>query len=120
MEDTYTRYSEPHAIVNSYNIDVQPLQKTSRYKTLKRLVNEDGVSFIETPYKVVIKETTSDNFYKVEPGFENRLDLISNKFYGTPRLWWALAIVNKLYNPRVVQSGIVLRIPLRKNIIGEY
>lgn len=119
MEDTYTRISVPQKITRTYDLEVQSIQKQSRYKTLKRLVNESGNSFIETPNKVIIRETTDDSFYKVEPGYENRLDLISNRFYGTPRLWWALAMVNKLYNPRIVKSGIILRIPLRSNIIGE-
>ena len=119
MEDTYTRASNPSLIVRSYDLNVQGIQRDSRYKPLKRLVNENGDSFIETPNKFVIRETTSDSFYKVEAGFENRLDLISYRFYGTPRLWWAIAMVNKLYNPRIVKSGIILRIPLRVNIYGK-
>ena len=120
MEDTYTRISEPSIIVKSDDLVVQSVQKQSRYKTLKRLVNENSDSFIETPNKTIIRETTKDNFYKVEPGCENRLDLISNMFYGTPKLWWVIAMVNKIYDPRKVKPGIILRIPLRSNIPGEY
>jgi nucleoid-associated protein YgaU len=118
MEDTYTRISEPSEIVKRYTINLQSEQTFSRYGSLKRLTNENGDSFIETPNKTVIKETTSDTFYKVDAGFENRLDLISNMFYGTPKLWWVIANVNNLYNPREVKSGIILRIPSRSNVLG--
>lgn len=118
MEDTRTRISYPSEIVKADIFKPQSSQKFSRYKSLKRIVNKNGDSFIETPNKFVIRETTSDSFYKVEAGFENRLDLISNRFYGTPKLWWAIACANKLYNPRKVPSGIILRLPLRENIPG--
>lgn len=118
MEDTRTRISSPSEVIRYDDIQLQDIQEFSRYRTLRRLTNENSNSFIESPNRIVIRESTKDSFYKVDPGFENRLDLISNMFYGTPKLWWALAYANKLYDPRKVKSGIILRIPYRNNIAG--
>lgn len=35
----------------------------------------------------------------VPPGYEHRPDLISNVFYGTPRNWWLLMLVNGISDP---------------------
>lgn len=118
MEDTYTRDSKPSEIIKTDDLVMQSAQEYSRYRSLKRLMNANGDSFIETPDRIVFKESTSDNFYKVEAGFVNRLDLISNMFYGTPKLWWVLAYVNHLDDPFKVDSGVILRVPKRSSIRG--
>ena len=106
----------PSKIVNKYDEVAQKLQNLSRYKDLSRLVNENGDSYIETPNKVTIKESNKDSFYTVEPGLEGRMDLISNKFYGTPFLWWVIAEVNHISNPMKVEAGVILRIPYMSNL----
>lgn len=102
---------EPVNIKNMFTVSPVSNQKMSRYCNLRRLVNEDGVSYIESPVKMQVRESTKDSFYVVGAGFENRLDLISYKFYKTPFLWWVIASVNHIDNPMVVDVGIVLRIP---------
>lgn len=88
----------------------------SRYSNLKRLVNLNGDTYIESPNKFEIKESNHDIYYAVEKGYENRLDLISNKFYGTPLMYWAIAVMNHIDNPLDVPSGVVLRIPAIESI----
>lgn len=108
---------QPSKITSSFSSDKSKIESSlSRYNTLLRLTNSNGKTYIETPYKVKIKETNEDNLYSVESGYENRLDLISYKFYGTPLLWWAIAMVNNISNPLDVDIGIVLRIPTLKSI----
>lgn len=106
----------PVPIKDAYLISPKRSQKMSRYGRLKRLVDEDDMTYIETPNKTVIKESSKDTFYIVEKGYENRLDLISYKFYGTVFLWWAIAVMNHLDNPMKVDAGIVLRIPAASNL----
>lgn len=110
---------EPSPIVGEYMITPKRLQKMSRYSKLKRYTNEDGNSYIETPRKFVIKESTKDTFYSVEKGYENRLDLISYKFYNNPFLWWAIASMNYIDNPMKVEAGMVLRIPCTSSIYSS-
>ena len=45
-----------------------------------------------------------DSAYKYEVGYvpngyEHRPDLISNVFYGTPKNWWLLMLVNSISDP---------------------
>ena len=45
-----------------------------------------------------------ENYYEYEvgyvpEGYENRPDLISNVFYGTPKHWWLLMMVNNITDP---------------------
>lgn len=110
---------EPSAIKSEYIEKSDSTRRTSRYRGLKRMVNEDNMSYMESPEKIIIKESTKDIFYSVEKGYENRLDLISYKFYNTPFLWWAIATMNHIDNPMVIEAGIVLRIPAISSIYGS-
>lgn len=108
---------EPSKITSTFTSDRSNIESNlSRYNNLLRLTNEAGKTYIETPYKIKIKETVDDSLYSVESGYENRLDLISYKFYGTPLLWWAIATVNNISNPLDIDVGIVLRIPTMRSI----
>jgi hypothetical protein len=45
-----------------------------------------------------------ENYYEYEVGFvpegyEHRPDLISNVFYGSPKNWWLLMLVNNIEDP---------------------
>jgi nucleoid-associated protein YgaU len=103
---------KPSEIVSYINRDRKKIKdRLSRYSRLKVLVNEDGQEYLETLEKPKIRESSKDSFYSVESGYENRLDLISYKFYGTPFLWWAIALVNNIVDPLDVGVGVVLRIP---------
>lgn len=111
---------EPIKLLKSYKPTLRSVEsRLSRYNIYRRLINEDGDEYIETPMRIRIKESSRDSFYAVEMGYVNRLDLISNKFYGTPLLWWAIAIVNNIDNPMDVKPGIVLRIPTLRNIYNS-
>lgn len=106
----------PSPIIETFNTKAEGNQKLSRYRRLKRCIDEDGYSYIESQNKMVLRESSADTLYVVEPGNENRLDLISYKFYNTPWLWWAIATINHIDNPFFVESGVVLRIPPLSNI----
>ena len=43
---------------------------------------------------------------------QDRLDLLANKFYGTPRLWWIIAQANNIGDGTfTIKAGTKLRIP---------
>ena len=108
--------NSPSKIVSSYKITPKDNEQLSRYKNLKRLVNEDNRVYTETPSKLHIRESSRDTMFTVEAGYENRLDLVSYRFYGTPYLWWAIAILNHIEDPRILEAGVILRIPPLDNI----
>lgn len=59
----------------------------------------------------------SDTLYQVTQMGERRLDLISHLHYGTPELWWVIALVNDLIDPMAgVAAGVELRIPIRERL----
>lgn len=67
----------------------------------------------------VVSDPT-DVLYTVPNGGEGRLDLISQQFYGTPELWWVLALVNNLVDPLVgFVANTVIRIPKRERLASE-
>lgn len=50
-----------------------------------------------------------------------RLDLIAHRFYGDSRLWWAIALVNKIKNPLTdLTIGQVLMIPQKSAIAAPF
>jgi len=62
----------------------------------------------------------SDVLYTVPQAGEGRLDLISQQFYGTPELWWVVAIVNNLIDPLVgFVTGQTIRVPKRERLASE-
>lgn len=63
---------------------------------------------INTPY---IMESSQDQIFTVTTVEENRLDIISNNYYKTPRYWWVIAIANYIIDPFDVPLGTRLRIP---------
>lgn len=56
----------------------------------------------------------SDILFTVPTGGGGRLDLISQKFYNTPELWWAIARCNPSIDPMVGPNiGDVIAIPTK-------
>ena len=68
--------------------------------------NNEELKVTEASVEEVKAEATP-----VEASEENRLDIISNIYYGTPSLYWAIAMANNIIDPMVVVKGTVLRIP---------
>lgn len=50
-----------------------------------------------------------EKFYITVVG--DRLDVLSYKFYGTPELWWYIAIANGLRNAFELEPGTKILIP---------
>lgn len=62
----------------------------------------------------------TDKMWTVEPGFEHRVDLISNKFYNTSRFDWVIEGANDIKDPlKDVVIGKKLIIPSMSNIYAR-
>lgn len=83
----------------------------SRYKNLRTLMDNDGKIYHESWNQKFVDYTSGDQYFVVTKSEENRLDIISMKFYDTPRYWWVIAIANYLLDPFDVAVGTKLRIP---------
>lgn len=84
--------------------------KQSRYQVL-RVIESDKNSYLETYNKVEVPVTTGDSYHVVSESEVNRLDIISNYYYGTPNNWWMIALANNFIDPFIVNEGVMLRIP---------
>ena len=108
---------KPSKIISKYTPSRTGNQKFSRYSNLDAVVDEDGNSYLTSQVKREIVESSQDSFYTVESECENRMDLVSYKFYNTPYLWWAIAIMNHIKNPMRLDVGVILRIPPLNHIV---
>ena len=89
----------------------------SRYKNLRTLYNEDRKVIVHENWnKVSIPISDQDNYYIVDMLTENRLDIIANSYYNSPRYWWVIALANNIDDPFDVPRGTNLRIPLLSSI----
>lgn len=85
-------------------------ESLSRYSVL-RVVEESQDLYLESYNSVEVPVTDQDNYHVVKEKEVNRLDIISNLYYGTPNNWWMIALANNMIDPLVVNKGTMLRIP---------
>lgn len=57
------------------------------------------------------KTTKEDMFMVISKGFEYRPDLVSQRAYGFPDLWWKIMEVNKISDIINFKAGVNIRIP---------
>lgn len=83
----------------------------SRYSIYRQILDDDKELYLETVNQTPVDDSELDRYHKVLKEEENRLDIISNKYYGTPEYYWVIALGNNLIDPMVVRPGEILRIP---------
>lgn len=47
-----------------------------------------------------------------------RLDKLSQEFYGTASLWWAIAAINSLKGSYMIAANTIVRIPARDRLLS--
>jgi nucleoid-associated protein YgaU len=83
----------------------------SRYTYSKKLTtNETKKQYLESTIYPKIKPTDNDIYIISTQG--DRLDLLSNKYYGDKNLWWVISVANNLNDASLhIEVGKQLRIP---------
>jgi len=104
------------------------LSENSRYRNTP-IFSGDGAEFGKNVGKIdfrghfvppEIDEKNSDTFITIKSKDNGRLDLLANQYYGTPELWWAIALVNNIFDPTYgVETGTVIRIPPLQSIFSN-
>lgn len=93
------------------------VRDASRLKFAK-LSTLDGVEFWELPEYPKIEDAPDDRRYVVNR--RDRIDLLANAFYGTPVLWWVIALRNDLeLLPNDMYEGQVLQIPSARRVFSQ-
>ncbi len=91
------------------------IRKRSRLQ-FANLVALDGFEFWDMVEPPEIVPQTDDSLYQVQSG--DRIDLLANRFYGDPILWWVIAEANDLeFLPTDLIEGMQLRIPSSRYIL---
>lgn len=86
---------------------------SDRYKNCTILKdNDSGEVLISTRDIEDIPLNVLDIYHTVTIQEECRLDIIADKFYNNPLMWWVLAQANNIYDPLSKPlSGDIIRIP---------
>lgn len=92
--------------------------RTSRYRKLARLVDDEEQQYIEVPDDIQFPERPDDTYHVVTQKDSNRLDLVANQYYGNPLLYWIIAIASGIDDPMNVPPGTTLRIPSKQYLYG--
>lgn len=93
---------------------------TSRYFNVKRIVDtKDGTEYHATLKQYTVPISSQDQYFTVDSTTENRLDIVSYRFYGTAIYWWVIAFANQIIDPFKVKIGDILRIPSLPSLYGK-
>ncbi len=75
----------------------------------------------ETRYNNYIYKDSADKYIIVDNRTFNRLDVIANRYYGSPSYWWVIAKANAncLFDPFNIPIGTSLRLPAMTSIFTQ-
>ena len=100
----------------SNNLNMTEVTDYSRYKKLKRILEDNDEQYIESYEHINIGKNPDDVYHIISLSDVNRLDLVSQQYYGTPFLWWVIAEASGISDPFNVPLSTVLRIPQIKRL----
>jgi hypothetical protein len=99
------------------------------YLLFSTLVDIDGIAFWELPQFPELLPQTDDLFITIGQGqvgaINNssesiRIDLLSNRIYGTPQLWWIIALRNNIeIVPSQFKLNDVIVVPSPRYVFQE-
>ena len=97
---------------------------SSRYRKNLEVIdinlNNRSLAFPLMTNNIVFANKDIQMYYNVQENESGRLDLIANRIYNNPRLWWAIAIANNIEDALTEPvSGVSLKIP-SINAINRY
>lgn len=92
-----------------------------RYKNCPVYTDVDtGDILISSREDLSIPNRGRDVYHRVESHESSRLDLLAQKYYRNPLLWWVIAQANEIYDPITpVPPGTLLRIPDIESLYGN-
>ena len=83
---------------------------SSRYLYNEVLKTKIGKNYLSSTIYPKIKPSDNDLYIISQAG--DRLDLLANKYYKEPSLWWIISVANNINDASFyVEEGIQLRIP---------
>lgn len=84
----------------------EPLNSYDYANIFNTYTTSDGYEFYNFSNLVNIEGDIDPTLYSYDTAYDFRSWYeLSNKYYGTPRLWWIILVANKKQNPFDVNSG---------------
>lgn len=115
LHDTTTSYAEVDYHGIEYTV-CKEFPHISRYKRLRQVIHYlEGTA----RFKTLELQNSYDydnldiEYYEVSVATENRLDLISYKYFGTTSYSWIIAYINGIHDGFTVSEGQILMIPTK-------
>ena len=82
----------------------------SRYLSNPKKKTPDGKTVYKSKRLKNIPLKNDDIYVATQTG--DRLDLLSNQYYGSPTYWWIIANANNIHDGKLgLKDGTILRIP---------
>ncbi len=82
----------------------------SRYLSNPKKKTPDGKEVFKSKRLKSIPLKNDDIYVATQTG--DRLDLLSNQYYGSPAYWWIIANANNIHDGKLgLKDGTILRIP---------
>lgn len=109
--------TKPFKVVDYHGIEYtvcKNFDHISRYKRLRQVIHylENNNRFISLETQNVYEyDNINIEYYLVPVDRENRLDLISYEYFGTPAYSWIISYINGIHDGFTVFEGQVLMIP---------
>jgi nucleoid-associated protein YgaU len=104
------------------NTNSPVISQSSRYNYQAIYRDEKGKTFLQTWKPREFSSNSTTQTIIVNRNLAYRPDLISDKVYGTPLLWWAICYVNDILNPLDRKEGLypgrLIKIPDSSVIYG--
>lgn len=95
--------------------------KFDRYRNCSLLKDKDtGEVLLSTRELIDIPRHVTDRIHRVEAHEQCRFDILANKYYRNPLLWWVIAEANEVTNPlEDIPAGSLVRIPDLETLYGN-
>jgi len=94
-------------------------KRLTRYTGGELSTNRSGKEFLILRRPLGLVESDGDTFVQITQEYLNRPDLISDKAYGTPDLWWVIYEFNGIRDPLFeLKIGTILRIPEKEKVLS--
>ena len=106
----------PYKVIEHRGIQYTVCRKydhISRYKGLRQVIHNpaDSDRFITLENSNPFSSNVKVTYYEVPYTEENRLDIIANKFLGSPNYAWIIAYLNDIEDGFTVREGQNIMIP---------
>lgn len=94
-------------------------RRLTRYTGGVLSTDRSGNDFLVLRRPLNLEPKEGDVFVQIDAELENRPDLVAQKAYGNPRLWWVIYEFNGIRDPLFeLRRGTILRIPEQERVIA--